>query len=74
MGDYVNDKNVQLTNDDATLSKMACAKLGYTQDHFVRYFTRPFAKRPPLINRGYYARIAAIRQLMAQFLQVCSAT
>ncbi|GBG79665.1 hypothetical protein CBR_g29813 [Chara braunii] len=61
--------SVQGTNDDATLSKMSCIKKGYiTNDNFVQYFVRRPTKRSPIINRGYYARWAAIRGLILQFL------
>ncbi|KAJ7514172.1 hypothetical protein O6H91_23G031400 [Diphasiastrum complanatum] len=59
---------VQATNDDASASKLSCVKKGYILDDFVHFFVKRPIKRAPLINRGYYARWAAIRKLLLQFL------
>ncbi|GLJ29551.1 hypothetical protein SUGI_0582850 [Cryptomeria japonica] len=59
---------VQGTNDDATASKLSCVKKGYIKDNYVHLFVRRPMKRSPIINRGYYARWAAIRKLLFQFL------
>ena len=86
------DRAVQSTNDDATISKGSAAAVGYVADPFVAHFLprRPMApttaaaassmradalglaiRRSPLINRGYYARMAAIRHLLRGFAQCC---
>ncbi|GIL80746.1 hypothetical protein Vretimale_9150 [Volvox reticuliferus] len=62
------DASVQGTNDDAQISKMSCAKTGYFKDEFIQYFVRRASRRSPLINRGYYSRHAALRQLLERFL------
>lgn len=62
------DVNVQGTNDDAQTSKLSCVKLGYFKDNFIQYFVRRPSRRSPLINRGYYSRVAALRQLLQSFL------
>ncbi|GLC52824.1 hypothetical protein PLESTB_000672500 [Pleodorina starrii] len=62
------DSSVQGTNDDAQISKMSCAKAGYFKDEFIQYFVRRASRRSPLINRGYYSRHAALRQLLQRFL------
>ncbi|XP_002979526.2 leucine carboxyl methyltransferase 1 homolog [Selaginella moellendorffii] len=59
---------VQATNDDASASKLSCVRKGYMTDNYVQYFVRRPVKRSPLINRGYFARWAAIRALLMQFL------
>ncbi|KAK9824836.1 hypothetical protein WJX81_004800 [Elliptochloris bilobata] len=62
------DMCVQLTNDDAQISKMSCIERGYFQDNFLHFFVRRRARRSPLINRGYYSRVMALRNLLYQFL------
>ncbi|KAH9627485.1 hypothetical protein KSS87_006176 [Heliosperma pusillum] len=59
---------VQATNDDASASKLSCVKKGYMRDDYVHFFVRRPVRRSPIINRGYYARFAAVRQLLDQFL------
>jgi hypothetical protein len=62
------DQSVQETNDDATISKWSAVRAGYYHDPFVRYFCSPGSpKRSPLINRGYYLRIQALRSLILRF-------
>jgi len=62
-------ESVSGTNDDATFSKLSASKLGYFEDEFVQYFASPKAQRmPPIINRGYYTRVASFRTLIDQFL------
>ncbi|CAA6672462.1 unnamed protein product [Spirodela intermedia] len=63
---------VQATNDDATASKLSCVKKGYMKDDYVHLFVRRPIRRSPIINRGYYARWAALRQLLLQFLSIDS--
>jgi len=62
------DRAVQDTNDDAQTSKLSCVRLGYFPDPFVELFVRRAEKRPPLINRGYFARHTAIEALLRKFL------
>ncbi|KAL2609265.1 hypothetical protein R1flu_027838 [Riccia fluitans] len=63
---------VQATNDDASASKLSCVNRGYIEDKFVRFFVRRPVRRSPIINRGYYARWAAMRTLLLQFLNLSS--
>ncbi|GFR41708.1 hypothetical protein Agub_g2458 [Astrephomene gubernaculifera] len=67
------DASVQGTNDDAQVSKLSCAKAGYFRDEFIQYFVRRASRRSPLINRGYYSRHAALRQLLESFLAAAEA-
>ncbi|XP_057981681.1 leucine carboxyl methyltransferase 1 homolog isoform X2 [Malania oleifera] len=59
---------VQATNDDASASKLSCVKKGYMKDDYIHWFVRRPVRRSPIINRGYYARWAALRKLLLQFL------
>ena len=64
------DASVQGTSDDAATSKTSAMQLGYFSDEFLEYFVPPQhqARRPPLINRGYWARVAAVTQIIHEFL------
>jgi len=67
------DEAVQVTHVDAALAKVSCAKLGYFEDPWTEQLlrsTRPHA-RSPLIHRGYYSRVAAIRSSVLRFLERC---
>uniref|UniRef100_A0A2N9GJ64 Leucine carboxyl methyltransferase 1 homolog n=1 Tax=Fagus sylvatica TaxID=28930 RepID=A0A2N9GJ64_FAGSY len=59
---------VQATNDDASASKLSCVKKGYMKDDYIQLFVRRPVRRSPIINRGYFARWAALRKLLYQFL------
>ncbi|CAA3024585.1 tRNA wybutosine-synthesizing 4 [Olea europaea subsp. europaea] len=59
---------VQGTNDDASASKLSCVKKGYMKDDYVYLFVKRPVRRSPIINRGYFARYAAVRKLLHQFL------
>lgn len=64
------DVAVQGTNDDAAISKLSACTAGYYVDPFLQHFIAPNhrTKRAPLINRGYYARIAAVSSVIQSFL------
>ena len=63
------------TADHAARGKQAAVAEGYWSDGFVRCLTRgAFDSSPgPLINRGQYARVAAIASAMEQFLAATAA-
>lgn len=63
-----NTAAVQATNDDASASKLSCVKKGYMRDDYIHLFVRRPVRRSPIINRGYFARFAAFRKLLFQFL------
>uniref|UniRef100_A0A0R0F4A9 Leucine carboxyl methyltransferase 1 homolog n=1 Tax=Glycine max TaxID=3847 RepID=A0A0R0F4A9_SOYBN len=67
---HSNTAAVQATNDDASASKLSCVKKGYMKDDYIHLFVRRPVRRSPIINRGYFARWAAIRKLLYQFLDV----
>ncbi|XAR54186.1 tRNAPhe {7-[3-amino-3-(methoxycarbonyl)propyl]wyosine37-N}-methoxycarbonyltransferase [Bertholletia excelsa] len=64
---------VQATNDDAAASKLSCVNKGYMKDDYIHLFVRRPVRRSPIINRGYFARWAAFRKLLYQFLN-CEST
>ncbi|XP_004492936.1 leucine carboxyl methyltransferase 1 homolog isoform X1 [Cicer arietinum] len=70
MADNSNTAAVQATNDDASASKLSCVKKGYMKDDYIHLFVRRPVRRSPIINRGYFARWAALRKLLYQFLDV----
>jgi hypothetical protein len=58
------DSAVQATATDATISKNYAVFLGYYTDPYVHFFdTSNGMKRPPLINRGYWARVEKYREV-----------
>ncbi|KAA8520442.1 hypothetical protein F0562_014698 [Nyssa sinensis] len=65
---HSNRAAVQATNDDASASKLSCVKKGYMKDDYIHLFVRRPVRRSPIINRGYFARWAAFRKLLYQFL------
>ncbi|XP_040991325.1 leucine carboxyl methyltransferase 1 homolog [Juglans microcarpa x Juglans regia] len=65
---HSNTAAVQATNDDASASKLSCVKKGYMKDDYIQLFVRRPVRRSPIINRGYFARWAAFRKLLYQFL------
>jgi tRNA wybutosine-synthesizing protein 4 len=50
------------------VSKLSAANLGYFTDPYLKFFVRKSNRRSPLINRGYYSRVAAVAKLMRDFL------
>ena len=63
---------VQQTNDDSTASKASASRAGYFQDGFVELFVGTVPTRTALINRGYFARVHAVRSVIAAFLDACN--
>ena len=71
------DRAVQVTNDEACASKLSCANAGYIVDEWARHFCRPgpmgrTKRYPPIINRGYYTRVVAMRNVIECFLRECT--
>ena len=65
---------MQLTADDAALSKASSANLGYYEDDFILALLgrdevsgKKAPRRSPLINRGYYSRVAAMDTVIDRF-------
>ena len=63
---------VQRTNDDSTASKASAARAGYFQDDYIELFVAKVHSRTALINRGYFARVQAVRSLITTFLDACN--
>ncbi|SOV83203.1 leucine carboxyl methyltransferase, putative [Plasmodium sp. gorilla clade G3] len=61
--------NVQNTTYEAASSKLSAVQLGYYDDPFLKYFVKRIETRSPLINRGYYARVAALRLYIELFFK-----
>jgi tRNA wybutosine-synthesizing protein 4 len=61
------DKAVQGTNDDAAVSKLSMCNRGYLKDEYIQFFVTKPTKRAPVINRGYYARVAAVWEIVRSF-------
>ncbi|KAI9907546.1 hypothetical protein PsorP6_016223 [Peronosclerospora sorghi] len=59
---------VRETAADASLCKLSASQVGYFNDPFVHYFVKRPSRRLPIINRGYYARVAAVESLVRKFL------
>ncbi|KYN95991.1 putative leucine carboxyl methyltransferase [Plasmodium gaboni] len=61
--------NVQNTTYEAASSKLSAVQLGYYDDPFLKHFVKKIETRSPLINRGYYARVAALRLYIELFFK-----
>ncbi|KAI8646395.1 leucine carboxyl methyltransferase 2-like protein [Parasitella parasitica] len=64
------DDVVRGTNDDATVSRLSAANLGYFHDPFVKLFVKKPTRRSPIINRGTFIRSYAIDSVVSQFLNM----
>ncbi|KAI9741422.1 MAG: Transcription initiation protein spt3 [Claussenomyces sp. TS43310] len=64
------DRLIQQTDVDAAVSRVSAVKAGYLHDPFAQEFMidEP-VKRFPIINRGTYARTAALDRLVDTFLE-----
>lgn len=60
--------SVEDTNNDATACKRYATQLGYWEDGFLKYFCKEAQKRPPEINRGYFARHIGMQKCVDTFL------
>ena len=56
------------TATDALTTKVYAEKMGYFSDEFVKLFARSQKKMFPIINRGTWARVYAVRQILKRFL------
>ena len=68
----IQDNAIRGTNDEASVSKAAVVSKGYYRDDFVSFFIHgPPVHPPPLMNRGYYARVKSIETIVKRFLGCC---
>eukprot|EP01137_Pigoraptor_chileana_P019174 Opistho-2@79824 len=63
------DEAVRGTNDDAAQCKLSAVALGYWDDPHLKSFVKRAERRQPLINRGYWTRVAAMHSLLRQFFR-----
>ncbi|MCJ1310655.1 carboxy methyl transferase for protein phosphatase 2A [Agyrium rufum] len=67
-----NDKIIQETDQDASVSRLSAVQVGYLHDPFADCFVGSGSGTPqrrfPIINRGTYVRTTAIDQLVDNFL------
>ena len=61
-----------LTSNDAMTTKVYAESLGYFKDEFCAMFARGKKKMMPIINRGTWTRVYAIRQVLLRFLKIHS--
>ena len=63
---------VSATADDAILSKLSCVRLKYYEDKYLETLlsNKKKVRRAPIINRGYYVRVAAFDKIITDFLQL----
>lgn len=68
------DERTQHTAHDALMCKYSANKLGYFCDPYLSLFEQQFRsnRKPPIINRGYYARVKLIEGLIERFLAATS--
>ncbi|KAH1184232.1 hypothetical protein KIL84_014848 [Mauremys mutica] len=64
------DEAVRGTCEDASICKRFAVSIGYWKDPYIQYFVRQAKERKaPEINRGYYARVHGVSQLLKAFLK-----
>ena len=62
------DQAVMVTSNDALFTKVYAEQLGYFQDPYCAPFLHQKRKMFPIINRGTWARVYGIRQIIKRFL------
>ncbi|CAE7767057.1 LCMT1, partial [Symbiodinium pilosum] len=63
-------QRMRCTHIDAAMAKASCAKLGYFQDNYTEQLIKQRSQcKSPLIHRGYWSRVEAIRKTVTQFLR-----
>jgi tRNA wybutosine-synthesizing protein 4 len=62
------DLAVQHTAEDAIGAKMSMVSAGYFDDPFLKSFVKSHKRRSPVINHGYFLRVAAFDKLVQTFL------
>jgi [phosphatase 2A protein]-leucine-carboxy methyltransferase len=65
----ISDEAIQYTNTDASTFKSYATSKGYWNDPFIKYFAKPnITNKAPEMNRGYYARVHAMKTILYNFL------
>jgi hypothetical protein len=64
------------TATEALMSKLSAIQRGYFHDDFLPHFvgSRPGQKKPPIINRGYFARVECINKVIYEFDTLCKSS
>jgi O-methyltransferase involved in polyketide biosynthesis len=57
-----------MTSSDALVTKVHAESLGYFKDPYAAEFLDRKKKMMPIINRGTWTRVYALRQIINQFL------
>lgn len=74
MGTTSQPNKLYLTNNYSIVSKYSASKLGYFHDATLERFIKTVmkretdARRAPIVNRGYHARMAAIESTMSRLI------
>nr|CAG4637132.1 EOG090X08O3 [Ceriodaphnia reticulata] len=63
------DEAVRSTNDDASICKRFAVHLGYWSDPYLPLLVRNTERKTPEINRGYFARVTGITNLIQRFIK-----
>lgn len=64
------DEAVRSTNDDASHCKRFAVQLGYWTDPYLPLLVRSTERKTPEINRGYFARVIGITNIIEKFIKV----
>ena len=62
------EQGVLATSNDALVTKVMAAQLGYFKDEYSKLFLKSKKKMYPIINRGTWSRVQAYRQTIEKFL------
>ena len=68
--DESGELSIQGTAVEALVSKASAMNLNYFEDDFLKIFCKRKERKPPLINRGYFARVQCIRYAVQKFLSL----
>ena len=50
--------------------RRSAVEQGYLDDEFIKLFVPRGKRRSPLINRGYFSRVAAVEEVMSKFMEL----
>nr|CAG4650268.1 EOG090X08O3 [Sida crystallina] len=64
------DEAVRSTNDDASICKRFAVHMGYWNDPYLPLLVRNTERKTPEINRGYFARVQGISNLIHKFITI----
>ncbi|KAF4681412.1 hypothetical protein FOZ60_012128 [Perkinsus olseni] len=67
-GGVGDEEPIQRTADEAAESKWSAVNKGYYSDPYIMQMCRHSVHRQPVINRGYFARVQAMRDAVLDFI------